>query len=170
MRVAELSYLLARELKKPGLDPETVRRVGLAHDVGYLEIDDTLLRKKGKLTERQFEVIKTHTKSGLHLFEHVDLPEIFSDGLQYHHEHMDGSGYPEGLKGGKIPPIARLIAVANVFDAVTSERPHRPALSVESALEMIQKEAGKTLDKSMVEVFLRLSKNRGLNRDRKNRQ
>jgi putative nucleotidyltransferase with HDIG domain len=138
VRVADIAYRIAAVLNEPDLNPEEVRRVGLAHDIGYLELDDHLLRKEGKLTERQFNIVKTHADCGLHLLQHVDLPEIFVHGIKHHHERLDGTGYPEGLKGGGIPKIARLLALADFFDAITSARPHRPAMTVGSGLKMME--------------------------------
>jgi putative nucleotidyltransferase with HDIG domain len=156
VRVADIACKIAVVLKDPALAPEEVRRVGLAHDIGYLELDDHLLRKKGRLTERQFNAIKTHPECGLHLLQHVDLPEIFADGIRYHHERLDGSGYPEGLKGRSIPKIARLLALADFFDAVTSARPHRPAMTVGSGLKMIETLAGEAYDRELYKIMTEL--------------
>jgi HD-GYP domain-containing protein (c-di-GMP phosphodiesterase class II) len=133
-------------------------RVGLAHDIGYLEIADTILKKKGELTERQFAIIKTHPERGLKLFQHVKLPKAFSDGILYHHERLDGSGYPDGMTGDEIPRIAKVLAVADFFDAVTSARPHRPALTIDSAFKMMGKLAGKIFDRGFYEILVSLYK------------
>lgn len=156
VRVAEIAEKMSAALNDPDLDPDTVKRVGLAHDIGYLELDDSLLRKEGKLTERQFNVIKTHAECGLHLLQHVDLPKIFSDGIKYHHERLDGSGYPKGLQKDGIPKIARLLAVADFFDAVTSARPHRPALTVGSGIRMLEQLAGDIFDLNMFKILVEI--------------
>ena len=158
LRVADISFRIAQILNDPELDPSVVRRVALVHDIGYLEIADTILRKDDKLTERQFSIIKTHAEKGLHLFQHVDLPKIFIDGIKYHHERLDGSGYPDGLDGEDIPLIARVLAVADFFDAVTSVRPHRPALTIKAALGMMGKLAGDVFDMNIFNILVEIQK------------
>jgi putative nucleotidyltransferase with HDIG domain len=153
VRVADIACRIAAVLKDPDLNPEEVRRVGLAHDIGYLELDDHLLRKEGKLTERQFNIIKTHAECGLHLLQHVDLPEIFVHGIKHHHERLDGTGYPEGLKGRAIPKIARLLALADFFDAITSARPHRPAMTVGSGLKMMENMTNEVFDQEIYSIL-----------------
>jgi putative nucleotidyltransferase with HDIG domain len=158
IRVAEVASKIAEELKDTELDPSTVKKVGLAHDIGYLEISDAILKTEGELTERQFAIIKTHPERGLKLFQHVDLPQIFIDGIRSHHERLDGSGYPDGLKAEAIPRIAKVLAVADFFDAVTSTRPHRPPLTIESAFDMMEKLAGKIFDRELYEILVSLYK------------
>ena len=158
IRVAEVASKITEKLKDPEIDPLTVKKVGLAHDIGYLEISDAILKKEGELTERQFAIIKTHPERGLKLFQHVDLPQIFTDGIRSHHERLDGSGYPDGLKTEAIPRIAKVLAVADFFDAVTSARPHRPALTIESAFDMMEKLAGKIFERELYEILLSLYK------------
>jgi putative nucleotidyltransferase with HDIG domain len=158
-RVAEIASKIAQKLNIQNLDPSVTMRVGLAHDIGYLEIEDTILKKEGELTERQFAIIKTHPERGLKLLQHIDLPQIFSDGIEYHHERLDGSGYPKGLTGEEIPIIAKVLAVADFFDAVTSARPHRPALTVDSAFDMMGKLAGKIFDRKIFEALISLYEN-----------
>jgi len=153
IHVAVIAEKMASALNDPELDPDTVKSVGLVHDIGYLELDDRLLRKEGKLTERQFNIIKTHTDCGLHLLKHVDLPKIFVDGIMYHHERLDGSGYPKGLQSDRIPKIARLLGVADFFDAVTSLRPHRPARNIDSGIKMIEELAGDVFDPHMFKLL-----------------
>jgi putative nucleotidyltransferase with HDIG domain len=158
-RVAEIASKIAQKLNIQNLDPSVTMRVGLAHDIGYLEIEDTILKKEGELTERQFAIIKTHPERGLKLLQHIDLPQIFSDGIEYHHERLDGSGYPKGLTGDEIPIIAKVLAVADFFDAVTSARPHRPALTVDSAFDMMRKLTGKIFDRKIFEALISLYEN-----------
>jgi putative nucleotidyltransferase with HDIG domain len=157
-RVAEVASLIAEAIKDVTLDPSVVRRVALAHDIGYLEIADTILKTEGELTERQFAIIKTHPERGLKLLQHVNLPDVFSNGIRYHHERLDGSGYPDGLTDREIPKIAKVLAVADFFDAVTSARPHRPALTVESAFKMMEKLAGKIFDRELYEILVSIYK------------
>jgi putative nucleotidyltransferase with HDIG domain len=156
IHVSVLAEKMAAVLDDPGLDPDTVKLVGLVHDIGYLELDDVLLRKEGKLTERQFNIIKTHTECGLHLLKHVDLPKIFLDGIRFHHERLDGSGYPKGLQKGRIPKIARLLGVADFFDAVTSLRPYRPAHNVDAGIKMVEELSGKAFDPEMFKLLVKI--------------
>ncbi|MBA7532894.1 hypothetical protein ES705_25124 [subsurface metagenome] len=156
--VADLASRIAREIKGPELEPSIVKRVGLAHDIGFLEIADKILKTKGELTERQFSLIKTHSERGISLLQHVELPPVFFAGIKYHHERLDGSGYPDELKGDEIPLIAKLIAVADFFDAVTSPRPHRPALTFGSCLRMMEKLAGKIFDRKIFNILVGLYK------------
>jgi putative nucleotidyltransferase with HDIG domain len=153
IHVSVLAEKMAAILNDPELEPDSVKLVGLVHDIGYLELDDGLLRKEGKLTERQFNIIKTHTECGLHLLKHVDLPQIFLDGIRFHHERLDGSGYPKGLQKGRIPKIARLLGVADFFDAVTSLRPYRPAHNVDEGIRMVEELSGKALDPEMIRLL-----------------
>jgi len=157
-RVSEIAYKLAKKLNNPELDPVTVRKVGLIHDIGYLKTADEMMKKRGKLTEDEFEIIKTHPECGLHLTEHLPLTPDFINGIKYHHERLDGSGYPEGLKGDKIPLIARVLAVADFFESVTSVRPHRPSLTTGSALKMTKDLSGKIFDDSIVSILLEMYK------------
>jgi putative nucleotidyltransferase with HDIG domain len=158
LNVADIAFRISGVLKDPDLDPETVMRVGLAHDIGFLEIPDKIMKTKGEITKRQFETIKTHTKKGINLLQHVALPDFFIDGIKYHHERLDGSGYPDGLESDSIPLIARILAVADVFDAVTSTRPHRPALSLGSCFEMMREMAGTMFDQQIFDILVGLYK------------
>ena len=158
VHVSEISFKIAQVLKNPELDPGVVRRVALVHDIGYLELDDKILKKDGGLTERQFSIIKTHAVRGLNLFQHIQLPESFIEGIKHHHERLDGSGYPDGLKGEAIPLIARVLAVADFFDAITSSRPYRPALTIGSGIKMMEKLAGDIFDRNIFEILKKLYK------------
>ncbi len=157
-RVSEIAYRIAKKLNDPELDPGIARKVGLIHDIGYLETADEMMHKEGSLTEDEFEIIKTHPERGLHLTEHLPLTPDFINGIKYHHERLDGSGYPDGLKGNEIPLIARVLAVADFFESVTSVRPHRATLTVGSALRMVQDLSGKIFDEKIVSLLMELYK------------
>lgn len=158
LNVADIASRITGALKDPELDPDVVKRVGLAHDIGFLEIADKILKTEGELTERQFALIKTHPERGINLLQHVELPAVFIDGIKYHHERLDGSGYPDGLEDDRIPLIARVLAVADFFDAVTSPRPHRPALTIGSGFQMMEKLAGKIFDRKIFDILFGLYK------------
>ena len=156
INVADISSKIVGYINKPEIDPELVKKAGLIHDIGYLEIDDSILRAKKELTQIQLNEVKMHTEKGLKFIRHADPPDIFINGIKYHHERLDGSGYPNGLKKSEIPFIARIIMVADFFEAVTSPRPHRDALSIASALEMINKNSGKHFDSKIVQALIQI--------------
>ena len=144
----------------PKFISDVVRSAPL-HDVGKINIPDGVLNKPGKLTDEEYEIIKTHTISGRDIMEQaIDTVEGENylkearNMAAYHHERWDGKGYPEGLHGEVIPLSARIMAVADVFDALTSERVYKPAFPMEKALQMIQEEAGHQFDPKCVEVFM----------------
>ena len=131
------------------------------HDVGKINISDTILNKPGKLTEEEFDIMKTHTKSGRLIMDHaistVEGESYLKEARNmaaYHHERWDGKGYPEGLHGEAIPLSARIMAVADVFDALTSKRVYKPAYPLEKAVDIIKRGSGSQFDAKCVEVFL----------------
>ena len=131
------------------------------HDIGKIHISDTILNKPGKLSEEEFEIMKTHTIYGREIMENAISTVKGENYLKearnmaaYHHERWDGKGYPEGLHGEVIPLSARIMAVADVFDALTSPRVYKPAFSLEKALEILKEESGKQFDPKCVEVFI----------------
>jgi len=155
IKVAELVGRIAEELNNPQLDPEITKNVGLAHDIGYLEVPESVFKNKGKLSEEEFEIIKTHTLLGVHLLQDTNPPEIFIEGIKYHHERIDGTGYPEGLRKDEIPLIAKVLSVADFFDALTSKRSYRPAKGIEECLELMESLSGTVFDE---EIFRTLEK------------
>ncbi len=159
--VAELSKSIAEALSESSLNPEDVYRVGLAHDIGYMELPSALFKKNRPLTEEEFEIIKTHPVKGVNLLSNATrLPQLFSDGIKYHHERLDGSGYPEGLEGEAIPLVARVVAVADFFIAITSSRLYRKARSVDEAVNMLKTFSGKIFDKNIIEILLSIIETR----------
>ena len=154
-RVARVSVRLAREL---GCDAETLNTIylsGLLHDIGKIGINDSVLRKPGKLSEAEYEHIKTHVEIGHKIL--MDLKKL--DGVLpvvlHHHESWDGDGYPHQLPGEKIPIAARILAVADAFDAMGSDRPYRKGLPDEKIDEVFRSGAGKQWDPAVVDVFFR---------------
>jgi len=142
-----------------GLPPDEVSRISTAallHDIGKIAIPDSILNKKGKLRPEDWEVIKSHPRLGANIVANVPSLVPCGDGILYHHERWDGSGYPEGLKGEAIVLDARILAIADVFDAMVSTRPYRGAYRHEKAVEALREGAGTEFDPELVEVFIRL--------------
>ena len=127
----------------------------LLHDIGKISISDDILRKSGKLTESEYAAVQAHPLKGFQLLLKSSQFEPISEGVLYHHERIDGSGYPCGLTGEKIPLFARIIAVADVYDAITSDRSYRKAMSIQQAVAIIREGQGTLFDYDVVEsLFL----------------
>lgn len=145
-RVTRYSLLIAKELNMPEQFIETLRISALLHDVGKIGIEDRILKKPGALTPEEFEVMKTHTTKGANILRPVKQLREMLPGIELHHEALDGRGYPYGLKGDQIPMLARIIAVADTFDAVTTNRPYQMAHDPTDALRIINSLIDKRLD------------------------
>ena len=155
-RVTDYSLLLAEELKLTPNERYQIQIGTPLHDIGKIGIDDAILRKPGKLTTGEFEAMKTHTVKGANLLNNMLHLIPMIPIVRHHHERWDGSGYPDGLANDKIPQIARIVAVADAFDAMTSDRPYRPAMPADRAfLELIGK-AGVHFDPNCVYAFMRM--------------
>jgi PAS domain S-box-containing protein len=155
-RVGELSVMIAARLGLPTSVLDRIQLAAALHDVGKIAIPDAVLAKRGKLTVDEFEHMKTHTTVGAEMlsgsaFELVAMAEEIA---LTHHEKWDGSGYPAGLRGDAIPIAGRIVAVADVFDALTHVRPYKPAWSVSDAVEELRGQSGRHFDPAMVEAFL----------------
>jgi HD-GYP domain-containing protein (c-di-GMP phosphodiesterase class II) len=154
-RVAYYSACVAKHL---GMVPEEVERVhlsGIIHDVGKIGIEDKILRKAAALTDEEYEIMKQHPTKGEHILEAVPLlKEKAGDGLM-HHENVDGSGYPKGLKGEDIPLFGRIVSVADAFDAMTTDRPYSKAMTFEAAIARLKFLSGKKFDGGCVDAFER---------------
>jgi HD-GYP domain-containing protein (c-di-GMP phosphodiesterase class II) len=153
-RVTRYSLLIAKEMKLPESFLETLRISAQLHDVGKIGIEDHILKKPGALTEEEFEVMKTHTTKGANILRPVTQLAEMLPGIELHHEALDGRGYPYGLQGDQIPLLARVIAVGDTFDALTTNRPYQKEHSPEQALQIIKNLAGKRLDPKAVEALL----------------
>ena len=148
------------------VDSAFVEQIGNAatlHDIGKIQISDTILNKPGRFTPEEYEIMKTHSKLGSEIVgkilgESADekLIQISKDVVNYHHEKWDGTGYPEGLKGEEIPLSARIMAVADVFDALVSKRVYKDSMPPEQAFEILREDAGKHFDPKIVEIFWEL--------------
>jgi len=153
-RVTRYSLLIAKEMNLPGTFLETLQVSAQLHDVGKIGIEDHILKKPGALTEEEFEVMKTHTTKGANILRPVTQLAEMLPGIELHHEALDGRGYPYGLKGDQIPLLPRVIAVADTFDALTTNRPYQNAHTPEQALQIIRNLAGKRLDPDAVAALL----------------
>jgi putative nucleotidyltransferase with HDIG domain len=155
-RVASTAVALAMEL---GLAPDEVERIKLAsllHDIGKLMIPEAILQKPGSLTPAEWEVVRQHPERGAAMLQDAEPYRHLVDLILYHQEAYDGTGYPDGLAGRDIPLGARIIRVADTFDAMTSDRPYRPRKSLEQAKLELREMAGRALDPNVVEALLRL--------------
>lgn len=155
-RTVWLTQQLARRFKVPEQAERWIAWGCLLHDIGKLVVPDHILLKPGPLTEEEWKTMRRHPEVGYQILSQVALPDWTLDIVRFHQERWDGSGYPFGLKGDEIPLIARIFAVADIFDALTSDRPYRAALSQEEALALISAEAGKTLDPVVCQALIDL--------------
>lgn len=153
-RVAVISKLLARKLGLPLKDQEAIYLSGLLHDIGKVGVPDDVLLKPGRLTEDEFRQIKEHPERGVKILQHLKQLQHVLPGVLHHHEAFDGSGYPHGLVGEEIPLMARIMAVADAYDAMTTNRPYRVARSVDEAESILRRGAGMQWDPLIVATFV----------------
>jgi hypothetical protein len=151
-RVARHSWMIARRMGLPRAEVARTRTAAAIHDVGKIRTPTAILHKAGPLTEEEYEIIKRHPGDGARMAEILRDPALAAI-VRDHHERLDGSGYPNGLTGQEIPLGARIIAVADTFDAITSERPYRPASPHKTAIDILKDEAGTRLDPAVVRAF-----------------
>lgn len=159
-RVAELSAQIARKMNYSESEIEKIKYAGYLHDVGKVSLESNILNKKGELTKKEYEIVKEHPEVGADIVKNVKYLEEVADYVKYHHERLDGSGYPEGLKGDEIPEGARILAVADVYDALTSNRPYRSAWKRNKALDLLKEESGECLDENVVDKLFDLLEER----------
>jgi putative nucleotidyltransferase with HDIG domain len=136
--VAKYSIIIGDGLGLSAEDLDRLRIAALLHDVGKIGVDDRVLKKPGKLTDEEFDLMKQHTVKGANIMRPVAQMKEMLPGIELHHERMDGQGYPYGLSGDQIPLMARIIAVADTFDAITTNRPYQSAMDLEYAIERIR--------------------------------
>jgi putative nucleotidyltransferase with HDIG domain len=160
LRVTDMTIQLAQEMGVKSADLIHVRRGALLHDIGKMAVPDRILLKPGKLLEDEWEIMKQHTVYAYEMLRPIEFLRPAIDIPYCHHERWDGVGYPRQLKGKQIPLFARLFAVADVWDALTSERPYRKAWTEEEAFEHIVSNAGKHFDPQVVELFQMLRSRR----------
>jgi HD-GYP domain-containing protein (c-di-GMP phosphodiesterase class II) len=155
-RVGELAVAIAREM---GLPEQKIRGIHLAaavHDLGKIHVPAEILTKPGKLSDIEFMLIKTHPQAGYDILKDVEFPWPIADIVRQHHERLDGSGYPQGLKDGQILLESRIMTVADVVETMSSHRPYRPSLGIELALKEIERGRGSAYDPAVADACLKL--------------
>ncbi len=157
-RVTKLALAIAGRLSFPEERMEGLRMAGELHDIGKIHVPAEILSKPGKISEVEFSIIKSHPQMGYDILKSIDFPWPVHEFVYQHHERMNGSGYPLGLKGEKIHLEARILAVSDVIEAMASHRPYRPALSLEQALDEIEKNRGILYDPKVVDACLAVFK------------
>jgi len=158
-RVASFAQCIAKRMGLSAKECDRIHMAGLLHDVGKIGIPDSVLKKPDKLTDEEFEIIKTHPFIGYSILRHLTNIDYVLPGVLLHHEAFDGSGYPQGLQGHDIPLMARILAVSDAFDAMTSTRPYRKALPLEKAAFILRTDSYKTWDGDIVEVLFECIRN-----------
>jgi putative two-component system response regulator len=154
-RVTDLAVRLASRIGLAAPERETVRRGALLHDIGKISTPDAVLNKPGRLTPEEFAVVKRHPLEGVRIVEPLRSLRATLPLIRWHHERANGTGYPDGLSGSAIPRTARLLAVADVYDALASDRPYRPAMTHPECLRIMREDAaGGGLDRELVEALV----------------
>ncbi len=160
-RVATLARAIAIEMGFPGESIEGIYHAGVIHDLGKISVPAEILSKPGRLTVNELNLIKDHPQTGFDILKDIKFPWPIAQVVLQHHERHDGSGYPQGLTGSRMLPEARIIAVADVVEAIASHRPYRPALGIDFALEEISRDKGIAYDPDVTEVCLKLFSEKG---------
>ena len=156
LRVTLYSMILAKELNLDDAYMEDIEIAGLLHDIGKIAMPKSILCKNGKLTDEEFLVMKSHPVRGEKIVINIKKLQMISEWIKAHHEKWDGTGYPDGLRGTQIPLPGRIIALADTYDAMTSTRPYRTALSHEVAISEIKRCSGTQFDPELAELFIKL--------------
>jgi PAS domain S-box-containing protein len=160
-RAAKLAVAIAREVHLPEQQIEGLYLAGIVHDVGKIDIPAEILNKPGKLSKLQYQLIQAHAEAGYDIIKGVDFPWPIAEMVRQHHERLDGSGYPRGLKAEAILPEAKILAVADVVESMTSHRPYRASLGIEAALAEIETGKGRLYDPAAVEACTALFRQNG---------
>ncbi|MBI5042662.1 MAG: HD domain-containing protein [Nitrospirae bacterium] len=154
-RVLQYSVAIGKYLALKESELERLRLAAVLHDIGKIGIEDSILRKRDKLNPDEYEMVKKHPVWGAEIMGHIKQLKDVIPGMRYHHERIDGNGYPDRLRDNEIPIIAKIIAVADTFDAITTERPYQESLSIDVAFKELRGSAGTQFDKGVVEAFLK---------------
>jgi putative nucleotidyltransferase with HDIG domain len=152
-RVAQFSVILAREIGLPEEEVDKIRISATLHDVGKIGIEDRVLKKPGVLTNEEFEIMKRHTVMGYEIVRQVKQLNEMLPGIRWHHEALNGRGYPDGVKGDELPLMVRIIAVADTFDAITTDRPYQAGAEFPKALEVLRRHVGTKYDPIVVDAL-----------------
>jgi putative nucleotidyltransferase with HDIG domain len=155
-RVTDLSVGIAMEMELSKTEVDTIRHASLLHDVGKIGISEQILLKPGRLTDDEFETIKSHPHIGAGILNSIEFLKNVCEIIKHHHERFDGKGYPNGLSHQDIPLGSRIICVADSFDAITSNRPYRKPMTFQEAVDEIVNCSGSQFDPKVVEAFVRL--------------
>ncbi len=153
-RVADYALMIAKRMGKSEEEQNIIYNAGILHDVGKIRVPEEVINKPGKLTEEEFDSIRIHPGSGYHILRSMEDDERIGYGAKYHHERYDGKGYPNGLSGGNIPEVARIIAVADAYDAMASNRSYRDALPQETVRSEIERGRGSQFDPKIADIML----------------
>jgi putative nucleotidyltransferase with HDIG domain len=164
-RVTILACAMAEEMGLTEEQFDGLRMAGLVHDIGKFSVPVEILNKPGRISETEFNIIKAHAQAGYNILKEIEFPWPVAQIVLQHHERLDGSGYPQGLKDGGIMLEAKILAVADVVEAMASHRPYRPALGIEAALEEIAKNQGILYEPEIVDVCQRLFTEKGFTFD-----
>ena len=164
-RVTDLARAIAQEMGLSESQKDAIRMAGIIHDIGKISIPAEILSKPGRLTETEFSLLKIHPRIGYDILKEIEWPYPIAEIVLQHHERMDGSGYPQCLSGEEIMMEARVLGVADVVEAMASNRPYRPALGIEKALEGISKNRDALYDPDVVDACLRVFKEKGFEWD-----
>lgn len=154
-RVGQLSKKFGEYLNLSEEETDTLFKGGVLHDIGKIGIPDVILNKKGKLTPAEYETMKHHTTIGKEICEPLKSMNDVIDIVLYHHEKWNGTGYPKGLKGKKIPLFAQIVSISDVYDAVTSHRQYRKSFSKDEAISLILSERNKSFESKLVDIFIK---------------
>jgi putative nucleotidyltransferase with HDIG domain len=155
-RVMEYSKNIGQRMKLDKQDIEELKRSALLHDIGKIGIPDVILKKQTKLTDEEYTTIKSHSETGAAILNHIKSLKDLVPAVYHHHEQFDGNGYPQGIKGKAIPLHARIIAIADTFDAMTSSRAYRKALSFRTALSELERNKGIQFDPDIANIFIEI--------------
>jgi len=153
-RVTLYSQAIAKYLQLKPLERKWLKITSVLHDIGKIGIEDHILKKPTRLSPKEFDLIKHHSDIGAKIIEHIRQLKEIVPGVKYHHEQINGKGYPDGLRGKDIPILAKIVAVADTYDAMTTDRPYRKAMEKEAAIEELKRCSGTQLDKEVVEAFI----------------
>lgn len=155
-RVADYSKCIAARMGFDKRKVEAIYRTALLHDVGKIGVPDSVLKKAGKLTDEEYGMIKEHTNIGAEILKNITTIDNIADGAKYHHERFDGHGYPNGLAGEEIPVIGRIIAVADVYDALTSRRCYKEGRDPKEVIKVLVDNSGTQFDPDIVKIFAQI--------------
>lgn len=155
-RATQVACLIAAEMDLPKQSIEDLNVAGRLHDLGKIGVPGEILSKTGKLTDAEFSVVKSHPQVGCEILKPLKLPQQIAQIILQHHERLDGSGYPQGLKGSEILMEARILAIADVVDSICSHRPYRPSMGLDRALEEIVQFRGTLYDVEAVNAYIRV--------------